>query len=724
MSFNGVKNMLNMALDPGCDCGAGFRCLIIAHKTEPPRLCVPINGGSPPASKPAPLCMPVSQPPQQLPTNRRTLSLSHISMRRLLVGSTTIFVLIISIVLGRRNFYGPGTRPSRHDKGIQEEEKPAPQDEWSIRYGIKIGNYVSTNGDKMNVVASCYSSLPVANQSKEPGLGGEPKGRTGKLLRVRGGSHALIGSVRFMSHSWNTTANKFDSCDLDVPLEYLSLASFKDLMGILGQHFDNPSSQKADVYIHAMKLLEDMLESATLSTEDQTVLGVWEKMKRATMQNIAHESRNSLLRPLSEDKIRESMEDARIGSYGGFYRHHFYERLKQYRQPDIIPKTQKAKQSTSFQAIADEMSLWPELRRESNAHQEVLYGSTFALSHIWAHQHPPKDQCKHARYMIAYTGLLSRAKGNYGIGALFHILASNLALAMSLDRILVIGTDDKDIWVNASGWPENSNCRSLQCYFLPFSSCSMEDALQGDHADDLGPKWYMEDQSESLEKVRVLLIVGENGYEGPPPQFADILRDSPIQEKQYIYWWRAQAVTFFLRPSVETRKELSDRRMRMFSGHSGVPEGSISLHVRHGDKYIESNIRPLRDYVSAASMIADTDARYSMRRIFISTEDPEVIEEAEKLADRENGGYKVMFTEYERKNLPVVDLAEHFGGSNEMLNGLLNLQLAVMCDGWVCTLTSNWCQLIDSLRSTVAEKSASLFVDIEANWRYRIIEAL
>ena len=59
-----------------------------------------------------------------------------------------------------------------------------------------------------------------------------------------------------------------------------------------------------------------------------------------------------------------------------------------------------------------------------------------------------------------------------------------------------------------------------------------------------------------------------------------------------------------------------------------------------------------------------------------------------------------------------------------MLNGLLNLQLAVMCDGWVCTLTSNWCQLIDSLRSTVAEKSASLFVDIEAKWWERIIEAL
>ena len=39
-------------------------------------------------------------------------------------------------------------------------------------------------------------------------------------------------------------------------------------------------------------------------------------------------------------------------------------------------------------------------------------------------------------------------------------------------------------------------------------------------------------------------------------------------------------------------------------------------------------------------------------------------------------------------------------------------QLAVQCDAWVCTLSSNWCILIDELRSTVAEKAGHLYVDI------------
>ena len=40
------------------------------------------------------------------------------------------------------------------------------------------------------------------------------------------------------------------------------------------------------------------------------------------------------------------------------------------------------------------------------------------------------------------------------------------------------------------------------------------------------------------------------------------------------------------------------------------------------------------------------------------------------------------------------------------------LQLAVECDAWVCTLGSNWCGVIDELRSTVAGKAHMPFVDI------------
>ena len=34
---------------------------------------------------------------------------------------------------------------------------------------------------------------------------------------------------------------------------------------------------------------------------------------------------------------------------------------------------------------------------------------------------------------------------------------------------------------------------------------------------------------------------------------------------------------------------------------------------------------------------------------------------------------------------------------------LLNLEYALKCDAFVCTLMSNWCRLIDELRATVGE---------------------
>ena len=96
-------------------------------------------------------------------------------------------------------------------------------------------------------------------------------------------------------------------------------------------------------------------------------------------------------------------------------------------------------------------------------------------------------------------------------------------------------------------------------------------------------------------------------------------------------------------------------------------------------------------------------------------------------------GWRVLYTDLPRENLPIFGLVGRFGGVNEMLNGLLNLQLAVsladaddpnspyngggsgaggVIDAWVGTLASNWCGLIDELRSTVALQAARPYVDI------------
>jgi len=46
------------------------------------------------------------------------------------------------------------------------------------------------------------------------------------------------------------------------------------------------------------------------------------------------------------------------------------------------------------------------------------------------------------------------------------------------------------------------------------------------------------------------------------------------------------------------------------------------------------------------------------------------------------------------------------------LESLLGLELALEADAWICTLYSNWCQVIDGLRMTVGGKAASPYVNL------------
>ena len=48
-----------------------------------------------------------------------------------------------------------------------------------------------------------------------------------------------------------------------------------------------------------------------------------------------------------------------------------------------------------------------------------------------------------------------------------------------------------------------------------------------------------------------------------------------------------------------------------------------------------------------------------------------------------------------------------------MLNSLLHLDLALQCDGFVGTLSSNWCRLMDELRSTVRCKAHAPYLDAQ-----------
>ena len=48
----------------------------------------------------------------------------------------------------------------------------------------------------------------------------------------------------------------------------------------------------------------------------------------------------------------------------------------------------------------------------------------------------------------------------------------------------------------------------------------------------------------------------------------------------------------------------------------------------------------------------------------------------------------------------------------EYLSMLLNLEFAIRCEAWVCTIASNSCRVMDELRATLGGKANRYFADL------------
>lgn len=57
--------------------------------------------------------------------------------------------------------------------------------------------------------------------------------------------------------------------------------------------------------------------------------------------------------------------------------------------------------------------------------------------------------------------------------------------------------------------------------------------------------------------------------------------------------------------------------------------------------------------------------------------------------------------------------ANDIGPTREALNSFLNLRLALECEAWVATLSSNWGRLIDELRNTVSCGANHIYLDAQ-----------
>lgn len=190
------------------------------------------------------------------------------------------------------------------------------------------------------------------------------------------------------------------------------------------------------------------------------------------------------------------------------------------------------------------------------------------------------------------------------------------------------------------------------------------------------------------------------------------LHDSIIRPDKWYYWWRAVSAAYIVRPNERTLHAIEERKKLIYPAREIAP-GTIAVHVRHGDKWRESELVDDARYIKIVERLKAqaSDELGLTHNIYLSTEDEGTVRSFQQFA-----GWNVSYTHVQRftdPQLSPLNIAGRIGRANEMLNSLVSLDLALQCDAFVMTLSSNWCRLIDELRATVRCKADRPLLDAQ-----------
>ena len=377
------------------------------------------------------------------------------------------------------------------------------------------------------------------------------------------------------------------------------------------------------------------------------------------------------------------------------YTHHIYSRLDE--SSEVIKR-----QSVGFGCNSNSWLPGSWVGR-SDAEGQQLYASDAAQQYVWKHQHP-KD-CASQKFVL-YTG--DNAAG-HGIGSTIHLATWAMAEALAADRVFLFAPSPEGIWTQ--GRFCDGHDTFYNCYFEPVSSCTYADVI-GNASSSEVPALRLNEQQDSLKLVSMSMgAYGDARVKLVPFALQALINESLIPPDKYFFWWRAQAVAYLLRPNRRTLKQLEVRKQRQT--WSTVPAGSISVHIRHGDKSKEMELVPDRMYLEKAEELILADGKLT-RTIFLSTEDAHSVKYFRRV---DNWTVLTMQVPRQTELTSPSNFAQSIGPDEEMLNSLVNLDFALECYAWVGTLRSNWNRLIEELRSTVRCKAQLPYVDAHQGWR-------
>ena len=312
---------------------------------------------------------------------------------------------------------------------------------------------------------------------------------------------------------------------------------------------------------------------------------------------------------------------------------------------------------------------------------------------IHDHQHP--STCNKSKILIS--------DGHQcGFGSEMHVIGAHLAYAIQNNLVLVLSHK------TCGNFPTPSNCtQGCLCMLRPITHCGQDMDIFNDPS-------VPHIQNIALDAVSQLPDVLVNKLK---TKFPSMTRD------QMKYWWRGQSAAYLMRFNDQTMDVIYSLRRRQdlhyITGGGPVPfplpPGTISAHIRGGDKASEMTLVPARDYILAIQKLINTMPNSFSRVIFVSGDDESSINEARKLT--EEAGMTFIYTLMPRptgghnigtwRPTPAHDTSE-----SSFYGHLMQLFMNLEADAWVGTRGSNWNRLIDELRCVFVDKCQGIYVEV------------
>jgi hypothetical protein len=414
-------------------------------------------------------------------------------------------------------------------------------------------------------------------------------------------------------------------------------------------------------------------------------------------------------------------------------------------EPQCRDHVTKHAQSNT-QALVTKYKLWPGLIKPEHVltPDSTLFGFGEALDIIWKHQHP--EDCSTAKFFIS-------GNHNGGFGSELHVQSSALGVAMNMGRVYLQNTESFETveWEFSNSHCQTQNKTNLECYYEPWSSCTIFDALgpnavsilrnaremnyPEDHAQIPSFMWtgdihQMENPNvlqafnKKFENNKVVTLknMARLGNGGLPNILLPIVQCSPMVSFANYYWWRAVSTSFTMRPNAATLNWMNSHALTEFDSHA---ENAIGVYVRRGDKEIEMRIAPLPEYWDAMHMLWKNgylnhtgSAHHDKKVVFLASEDSKVIDDMVKWSEKHGIAMEYtkvfdrhgLFAEMSPRERSTGKPAAHH--PEEYLSMMLNVHYLLKSTAWVCTMASNFCRVFDELRATVAAKADHPYVDL------------